>query len=43
MLANGVHQIVQIEFENCIFSASQRGTLPSDTLIFFSSMVKDLW
>ena len=38
MLANDMHQILQIEFENGNFSQLLRGSSPSDTPIF--SLVK---
>ena len=40
MLAKGMHQIAQIEFENCIFS-SFRGGNPPQTPSFIFSMPKD--
>ena len=35
MLAKDMHQSLQIEFKNCICSASE-GKFPSDTPIFFN-------
>ena len=40
MLAKGMHQISQIEFENCIFSAIKGEFIPQTPSFF--SMVKDL-
>ena len=34
MLAKDMHQIMQIEFKNCIFFQLLRGSSPSDTPIF---------
>ena len=36
MLAKAMHQILQIEFKNCIFFQLLRGSSPSDTCIFFN-------
>ena len=41
MLAKNMHQILQIDFKNCILFFSFWGEVPPDTPIF--SMAKGLW